>query len=134
MSISNSVSAISKIDEVRTFLVSQQQEICKNKGVVMDGRDIGTVVLPNAELKIFMTANAEIRAQRRYNELLEKGTNNISLQEVLENLNARDLQDSTRANSPLKAAKDAIVIDNSNLTKQSQFEMALSLAMQKISI
>jgi CMP/dCMP kinase len=133
MPVSNIVSPISKIDEVRTFLVAQQQTIAQNKGVVMDGRDIGTVVLPTAELKIFMTANAEIRAQRRYNELLEKGTNNITLNEVLENLNTRDQQDSTRANSPLKPAPDAIIIDNSNLTKQEQFEMVLGMVRERLS-
>ncbi len=132
MAVSNIVSPISKIDEVRTFLVAQQQEIAKNKGVVMDGRDIGTVVLPNAELKLFMTAKAEIRAQRRYNELLEKGTKNLTLADVLENLNTRDMQDSSRANSPLKAATDAIVIDNTELTKQAQFDLAMGLVKEKL--
>lgn len=133
MAVSNIVSPISKIDEVRTFLVAQQQQIALNKGVVMDGRDIGTVVLPTAELKLFMTAKAEIRAQRRYNELLEKGTKNITIAEVLNNLNTRDQQDSSRANSPLKAAIDAVIIDNSELTKQEQFDMAIGLVNERLS-
>ncbi len=132
MAVSNIVSPISKIDEVRTFLVAQQQQIALNKCVVMDGRDIGTVVLPKAELKLFMISKAEIRAQRRYNELLEKGTKNITLAEVLENLNTRDMQDISRANSPLKAATDAIIIDNSELTKQEQFDMAMGLVRERI--
>jgi cytidylate kinase len=132
MNVSNLVSQVSKIQIVRDFLVKQQQEIGAQKGVVMDGRDIGTVVFPDAELKIFMTAKAEIRAQRRLNELKENGNLNISFEEVLKNLNERDYIDSNRANSPLLKAQDAIVIDNSELSKAEQNELALSFAYKAI--
>jgi CMP/dCMP kinase len=132
MEVNNMVSPVSKIGEVREFLVGQQKKLGHDKGVVMDGRDIGTVVFPDAELKIFMTATAEVRAERRLKELLQKGHTEISYQQVLYNLNDRDRQDSTRTNSPLKAAFDAIVIDNSELTKEAQNELALKLALDKI--
>ena len=133
MEVSNMVSPVSKIQVVRDFLVKQQQEIGLNKGVVMDGRDIGTVVFPDAELKIFMTAKAEIRAYRRLNELRENGNLLISYEEVLKNLNDRDYIDSNRVNSPLLKAEDAIVIDNSELSKSEQNELALAIANKTIS-
>lgn len=133
MEVSNMVSPVSKIQLVRDFLVKQQQEIGLNKGVVMDGRDIGTVVFPDAELKIFMTAKAEIRAYRRLNELRENGNLLISYEEVLKNLNDRDYIDSNRVNSPLLKAEDAIVIDNSELSKSEQNELALAIANKTIS-
>jgi cytidylate kinase len=132
MEVSNLVSPVSKIQIVRDFLVKQQQEIGLNKGVVMDGRDIGTVVFPDAELKIFMTAKAEIRAQRRFNELKENGNFSTTFEEVLKNLNERDYIDSNRSNSPLVKAMDAIVIDNSELSKSDQNELALSFAYKAI--
>ena len=131
LEVSQFVSQVSTISEVRQQLVKQQQAFGKNKGVVMDGRDIGTVVFPNAELKLFMTASAEIRAQRRYNELLKKGEN-ISFEDVFENVKSRDLMDSTRKDSPLIKAEDAIEIDNSDMTVEQQFNIVLSLAKEKI--
>ena len=98
----------------------------------MDGRDIGTVVFPDAELKLFMTAKPEIRAERRWNELKAKGNTQISFEDVLTNLNQRDFQDSNRENSPLKKAEDAVEIDNSNLTREEQKNIALDLALEKI--
>jgi len=133
MEVSNMVSPVSKIQVVRDFLVKQQQEIGLNKGVVMDGRDIGTVVFPDAELKIFMTAKAEVRAHRRLNELRGNGNLLISYEEVLKNLNDRDYIDSNRVNSPLLKAEDAIVIDNSELSKSEQNELALAIANKTIS-
>ena len=132
MEVSNLVSPVSKIDAVRDFLVKQQRTIGLNKGVVMDGRDIGTVVFPDAELKIFMTAQPEIRAQRRLAELRQKGDVLTTFEEVLENLSSRDLQDSTRANSPLLQASDAIVIDNSNLSREEQKALAMRLVNEKL--
>lgn len=132
MEVSNLVSPVSKIDSVREFLVSQQRAIGLNKGVVMDGRDIGTVVFPDAELKIFMTAQPEIRAQRRLSELRQKGDVMTTFEEVLENLSSRDKQDSTRANSPLKQAEDAVVIDNSNLSREEQKALAMRLVNEKL--
>lgn len=132
MEISNLVSPVSKIQIVRDFLVAQQKAIGENKGVVMDGRDIGTVVFPNAELKIFMTAKPEIRAERRLRELQQSGNLNITFDEVLKNLNERDFQDSNRKNSPLLKAVDAIEIDNSYLTKEEQLKLAIQLANDSI--
>lgn len=125
--VSKLVSKISAISAVRTQLVHQQQLYGKDKGVVMDGRDIGTVVFPDAELKIFMTASAEIRSQRRYQEMQEKNID-VSFDEVLKNVIERDRIDTTREDSPLVIAKDAIVIDNSNLTKEQQFNQIFALA------
>ena len=133
MAVSNMVSPVSKIQLVRDFLVKQQQEIGLNKGVVMDGRDIGTVVFPDAELKIFMTAKAEIRAHRRLNELRENGNLAISYEEVLKNLNDRDYSDSNRVNSPLLKTESAVIIDNSELSKSEQNELALAIANKTIS-
>ncbi|WP_319500733.1 (d)CMP kinase [uncultured Draconibacterium sp.] len=124
MEVSENVSPISTIAEVRQEMVSQQRENGKNKGIVMDGRDIGTVVFPDAELKIFMTASPEIRAQRRYLELTEKG-DNVNFEEILANVEGRDKIDSTRAASPLKQADDALILDNSELTREQQLDWAV---------
>lgn len=126
MEVSKYVSKVAAIPEVRAMLVAQQQEMGKEKGIVMDGRDIGTVVFPDAELKIFMTASAEERAQRRFKELSERG-DDVSYKEVLENVQERDLLDTTRKDSPLVKAEDAIEIDNSHLTLTGQFEKILEL-------
>ncbi len=131
LEVSNLVSKIAAISEVRKKLVAIQKEIGKNKGVVMDGRDIGTVVFKNAELKLFMTSSAETRARRRYDELIEKG-DAVTYEAVLENVVERDRIDTTRDDSPLVKAKDAIEIDNSDLTKEEQFEMVLKLANEKL--
>lgn len=130
--VSNLVSQIAAVSEVRTKLVEQQKKYGVDKGVVMDGRDIGTVVFPDAELKIFMTASAEIRAQRRFSELQEKGDTTTSFNEVLKNVVERDDMDSNRADSPLMQAADALVIDNSQLTKEEQFNVILNLANERI--
>ena len=119
--VSSHVSPIAALSFVRTFLVAQQQAMGKEKGIVMDGRDIGTVVFPDAELKIFVTASAEIRAQRRYKELIEKNQP-ASYEEILRNVEERDYIDSHREVSPLRKADDAIVLDNSNLTHAQQDE------------
>lgn len=124
--VSNFVSKIAEISEVRIKLVEQQKEFGKDKGVVMDGRDIGTVVFPDAELKLFMTASAEIRAQRRYEELTAKG-DSVSYEEVLKNVVERDQIDSNRKDSPLIIAVDAIEIDNSHLNREEQFEKVIKL-------
>ncbi len=131
MEVSNLVSVVAAIPEVRRKLVAIQKEIGRNKGVVMDGRDIGTVVFPDAELKLFMTSSAETRAQRRYDELIGKGQN-VSYEDVLNNVLERDRIDTTRKDSPLIKADDAIEIDNSNLTKEEQFNKVLSLAQEKL--
>jgi CMP/dCMP kinase len=132
MEVSGMVSPVSIISEVRRFLVLQQREIAHNKGVVMDGRDIGTVVFPDAELKIFLTASPEIRAERRYKELIEKGTP-ASYEDVLANLQERDYIDSNRDDSPLKQANDAVLLDNSNLTREEQFNEAMQLVKKVLS-
>ena len=126
LEVSNFVSKIAEVSQVRAKLVEQQQEIGKNKAVVMDGRDIGTVVFPDAELKIFMTASAETRAERRYDELIAKG-DSVTLEEVLENVQKRDYIDTNRDDSPLVMADDAIEIDNSYLNCEEQFKVVLEL-------
>ena len=126
LKVSSFVSKVSAIPEVRYQLVKQQQQMGKDKGVVMDGRDIGTVVFPNAELKIFMNSSAETRAKRRYYELIEKG-DEVSYEDVLRNVQERDYIDSHRKDSPLVKAQDAIEIDNSNLTREEQFNKVLQL-------
>ena len=131
LSVSRHVSKIAAVSAVRKKLVEQQQEMGKDKGIVMDGRDIGTVVFPNAELKLFMTATAKDRAERRYLELKERG-DDVSYEDVLKNVVNRDHIDSTRKDSPLRKASDAIKIDNSNLTLDQQFEQILVLAQTKI--
>ncbi|WP_323789740.1 (d)CMP kinase [Psychroserpens sp.] len=131
LQVSQFVSQVATVSEVREQLVLQQQNFGKHKGVVMDGRDIGTVVFPDAELKLFMTASAEKRALRRYDELLERG-DDVSYEDVLTNVQTRDHIDSTREDSPLSMAKDAIKVDNSNLTLDEQFELIYKLALNKI--
>jgi cytidylate kinase len=131
LEVSNLVSKVAEISEVRKMLVKQQQKMGLNKGVVMDGRDIGTVVFPNAELKLFMNASAKTRAQRRYDELIERG-DNVTFDEILKNVEYRDHIDSTREDSPLVMANDAIAIDNSNLTLEEQFDKIYNLALQKL--
>jgi cytidylate kinase len=131
MQVSQKVSEVASIAAVRDFAVAQQQAMGVDKGIVMDGRDIGTVVFPNAELKLFVTADPTIRLERRYQELLQ--TNPAILkEEVAANLQQRDLMDSTRAHSPLKQANDALVLDNTNLDRAQQFELAMQWAMEKI--
>ena len=125
LEVSENVSPISTIAEVRKEMVKQQRENGKNKGIVMDGRDIGTVVFPDAELKIFMTASPEIRAQRRFDELKEKGLD-VSFDEILANVEGRDKIDSSRTISPLKKAEDAVVLDNSHMTREEQLEWAMN--------
>jgi cytidylate kinase len=124
--VSNFVSKVAEISEVRAKLVEQQKEMGKDKGIVMDGRDIGTVVFPDAELKIFMTAGADTRAQRRFDELQEKG-DSVTYEEVLKNVEERDYIDTHRKDSPLVMADDAIEIDNSYLTREEQFKVVLDL-------
>lgn len=124
--VSGYVSKVAEVSEVRAKLVEQQQEMGKNKGIVMDGRDIGTVVFPDAELKIFMTASAATRAQRRFDELVQKG-DSVSYDEVLKNVEERDYIDTHRDDSPLVMAEDAVEIDNSHLTREEQFQAVLEL-------
>ncbi len=133
MRVSNKVSEVAAVSSVRKFLVQQQQIIGKEKGIVMDGRDIGTVVFPHAELKLFVTADMETRVQRR---LLELQSNNIQVSEddIRNNLIKRDHEETTRADSPLIKAADAIVIDNTNLTPEEQFNIALNLAEKIIGV
>lgn len=129
--VSNLVSKIAAISQVRKKMVTIQKKIGKDKGVVMDGRDIGTVVFPDAELKLFMTSSAEIRAQRRYDELIAGGQK-VSFEEVFNNVVERDRIDTSRADSPLIKAQDAIEIDNSHLTKEEQFKKVLQLSRRRL--
>ena len=131
LEVSNHVSVIAAIGFVRNELVAQQQKMGMNKGVVMDGRDIGTVVFPDAELKLFVTASAQVRAQRRFDELQEKGIP-ADFNDILNNVESRDRMDSSREVSPLKQAPDAILFDNSTLTREEQNEKLLSLATEAI--
>ena len=131
LEVSSFVSTVAAISEVRSKLVEQQQEMGKEKGIVMDGRDIGTVVFPNAELKIFMTAGADTRAQRRFDELQAKG-DSVSYEEVLKNVVERDYVDTHRADSPLVMADDAIEVDNSYLDRKEQFDVVLELVNEVI--
>lgn len=126
LEVGNRASQISQIKEVRAFLVDQQQKMGLNKGIVMDGRDIGTVVFPKAELKLFLTASPEVRAQRRYDELVEKGEH-PNYDDVLADVNDRDYRDTHRAESPLRQAEDAIVVDNSHMTPDEQMEVIYGL-------
>ncbi|HYO21202.1 MAG TPA: (d)CMP kinase [Flavisolibacter sp.] len=128
--VAEKVSDVAAIKEVRDFAVAQQQKMGKGKGIVMDGRDIGTVVFPNAELKIFMTADNAIRVERRFKELYEKNPN-VTVDEVKANLEMRDYIDSHREVSPLRKANDALVLDNSNLTEKEQFQKALKWAKER---
>ena len=131
MQVSQKVSEVATIPAVRAFAVAQQKAMGIDKGIVMDGRDIGTVVFPKAELKLFMTASADTRAQRRYKELIASGTV-VTFEAVLENITSRDHLDSTRKDSPLFKATDAIEIDNSNLSLDQQFEKVLALVQSKL--
>lgn len=128
--IAEKVSDVAAIKEVRTFAVAQQQKMGAKKGIVMDGRDIGTVVFPQAELKIFMTADNAVRVERRFKELFEKNPN-ITIEEVKNNLEMRDYIDSHREVSPLRKADDAIELDNTSLTEEQQFLKALAWAKEK---
>lgn len=130
LEVSQNVSPISTIGEVRHEMVKQQRENGINKGIVMDGRDIGTVVFPYAELKIFMTASAEIRAQRRFDELKQKGVE-VDFTEILQNVEGRDQIDSTRKVSPLKKADDALTLDNSSLTREQQLKWTLEKVKER---
>ena len=131
MRISENVSQVSTLKDVRLALVDQQRRMGKEKGVVMDGRDIGTVVFPNADVKIFMTASPEIRAHRRFLELKESGII-ASEEEILNNLIKRDHEDSTRAEAPLIMADDAVLIDNSHLTHEEQLQFVMELVNERI--
>jgi cytidylate kinase len=129
--IAEKVSEVAAVKAVREFAVTRQHDMGKRKGIVMDGRDIGTVVFPKAELKIFMTADEEVRVQRRFKELYEKNPN-VTLEEVRHNLAMRDYIDSHREVSPLRQAEDAIVLDNSHLTMKQQLDLALGWAKERI--
>ncbi len=131
MHVSQKVSEVASIPAVRDFAVAQQQAMGVDKGIVMDGRDIGTVVFPNAELKLFVTADPAIRLERRYQELLQTNPA-ISKDEVSANLQQRDLMDSTREHSPLRQAEDALVLDNTNLDRAQQFELAMQWAKERM--
>ena len=126
LEVGNCASRVSAIKEVRAFLVAQQQRMGDEKGIVMDGRDIGTVVFPKAELKLFLTASPEVRAQRRFDELISKGEK-PDYEAVLADVNDRDYRDTHRAESPLKQAEDAIVVDNSHMTPDEQMEVIYGL-------
>lgn len=129
--VSNRVSEIAKIKQVRVKLVDMQRKLGEKKGIVMDGRDIGTVVFPNAELKFFVTADKKIRAKRRYDELKSKG-DDVTIEQVMLNIAKRDFEDVNRQENPLKQAKDAIVIDNTELSRDEQLAIALKYANQRI--
>jgi len=129
--VSNMVSKVASISEIREKLVEQQQKMSLNKGIVMDGRDIGTVVFPEAELKLFMTASPEKRAQRRYKEMTDNGVQ-IQYESVLENVTSRDHLDTTRADSPLVKAGDAIEIDNSDMNVAQTYALAMKYVNEKI--
>ena len=132
MEVSNKVSLVSAIGFVRRAMVEQQQAMGRNKGIVMDGRDIGTVVFPDAELKVFITASAQVRAERRYKELQSKGDTTTTFEEVLANVQERDRIDTTRKESPLRQAEDALLLDNSNLTIEQQDEWLYNEYLKKV--
>ncbi|MET0462608.1 MAG: (d)CMP kinase [Chitinophagaceae bacterium] len=129
--VAEKVSDVAAIREVRTFAVAQQQKMGKKKGIVMDGRDIGTVVFPKAELKIFMTADNAVRVERRFKELYEKNPN-ITIEEVKSNLEMRDYIDSHREVSPLRQAEDALVLDNTNITQEQQLHKAMAWVEERL--
>lgn len=129
--VSNHVSPVSKIKEVRQKLVRLQKRLAEAKGVVMDGRDIGTVVIPDAELKIFMMADPAVRAQRRFDELKANGLN-VTLEEIMANLQSRDEMDVNREIDPLRQADDAVVVDNSNLTLEEQYQFVMGQAIKRL--
>lgn len=131
LEVGNRASEISQIKEVRAFLVAQQQRMGIAKGIVMDGRDIGTVVFPDAELKLFLTASPEVRAQRRYDELVAKG-GTPHYADVLADVNDRDYRDTHRAESPLRQAEDAVVVDNSDMTPDEQMKVIIALFEEKL--
>jgi len=131
LTVSQNVSPVAAIAEVRAAMVLLQKELGKNRGIVMDGRDIGTVVFPNAELKLFVTASAEIRAQRRFDELTDNGET-VSYEEILQNVLERDHIDSTREASPLRKADDALVLDNSQMTREEQLVWVITRVQEKI--
>ena len=136
LEVSNNVSKIAALKFVREAMVDLQRQMAQNESVVMDGRDIGTVVFPDAELKIFVTADDQVRAQRRFDELTAKG-DQVTFDEVLDNLRERDLLDTTRQESPLRKADDAILLDNSFMTREEQFEVAknfVNRTMQELGI
>jgi cytidylate kinase len=130
MLVAEKVSEVAAIKEVRSFAVAQQKRMGKKKGIVMDGRDIGTVVFPDAELKVFMTADPEIRVKRRFEELFPNNPN-ITLEEVKHNLEMRDYIDSNREESPLRKADDAIVLDNSSLTREEQLDKVIEWVQER---
>lgn len=130
LEVGNMASQISTIKEVRAFLVAQQQAMGEKKGVVMDGRDIGTVVFPNAELKLFLTAAPEVRAERRFLELQAKGESPV-FENVLADVNDRDYRDTHRAESPLRQAEDAVVVDNSNMTREEQMDYIIRVFRER---
>ncbi len=131
LEVGNMASQVSPIKEVRAFLVAQQQQMGKEKGIVMDGRDIGTVVFPDAELKLFLTASPEVRAQRRFDELTAKGEQPV-FEEVLRDVNERDYRDTHRSESPLRQADDAVVVDNSNMTKEEQMRVIKAIVDKRL--
>lgn len=133
LEVSNKVSYVSAIGSVRKQLVEWQRDMGSKQSVVMDGRDIGTVVFPNADIKIFMTASDEVRAKRRYDELTSKGEN-VTMDEVLNNIKERDYIDSTRAESPLRKAEDAILLDNSKMSIEDQFNWIIKKMRSKMLI
>lgn len=130
LEVGNMASKISPIRQVRQYLVAQQQAMGQQKAIVMDGRDIGTVVFPNAELKLFLTASPQVRAKRRYDELKAKGENPI-MEDVLADINDRDYRDSHRTESPLRQAEDAVVVDNSNMTREEQMKYIIQLFIER---
>ncbi len=134
LEVGNRASQVSQIKEVRQFLVKQQQAMGKDKGIVMDGRDIGTVVFPQAELKLFLTASPEVRAQRRFKELQDKNPDDKTLryEDVLRDVNDRDYRDTHRTESPLRQAEDAVVVDNSNLTPDQQSALVYNLLNERL--
>ena len=129
--VAEKVSDVAALKEVREFAVAQQQKMGAKKGIVMDGRDIGTTVFPNAELKIFMTADIAVRVERRFKELFEKNPN-ITIEEVKNNLEMRDYIDSNREVSPLRKAADARVLDNTQLTEKQQFDTAMDWVHERV--
>ncbi len=129
--VAEKVSEVATVKAVRTFAVAQQRKMGKLKGIVMDGRDIGTVVFPKAELKIFMTADITVRVERRFKEMFARNPN-ITIEEVMANVEMRDYIDSHRDVSPLRMASDAIELDNSNMTKEEQLQFTLGLARKKL--
>ena len=131
LEVGNGASQIAVIPEVRRYLVAQQQQMGKQGGIVMDGRDIGTVVFPKAELKLFLTASPEVRAERRYRELIEKGEQPV-MADVLADVNDRDYRDTHRAESPLRQAEDAVVVDNSQMTREEQMKVIIGIFDAKI--